>query len=60
MDDIKRRLEMKACEVLEMNGVEECPECHCVVGDDTEYLDFSNKNIAVCAQCGELFYLEDL
>ena len=52
---------MKACEVLiELCTVDECPECHCCVGDDTEYKDYSNKYIAICAQCGYEFYLEDL
>jgi len=50
---------MKACEELERYGVEECPECHCSTGDDTEYKDFSNKNIAICAQCGYEWYLPD-
>ena len=50
---------MKAVEVLESQGVEKCPECHCATGDDTEYKDFSNKNIAICAQCGYEFDLTE-
>ncbi len=42
---------MKAYEELAELGIEHCPECHCATGDDTEYKDFSNKNIAICAQC---------
>ena len=48
---------MKAIEELMEKGIEKCPECHCSVGDDTEYKDFSNKTIAICAQCGYEFYL---
>ena len=49
---------MKAYEVLtEICDTEKCPECHCSVGDDTEYKDFSNKNTATCAQCGYEFDL---
>ncbi len=44
---------MKAAEeLLDYHGIEKCPECHCATGDDTEYKDFSNKYIVVCAQCG--------
>jgi len=39
-------------ELLEIYGVDQCPECHCATGDDTQYKDFSNKRIIVCAQCG--------
>jgi len=49
---------MKVWEELEQLGIERCPECRCVVGTDWEYRDFSNKTIAVCAQCGHLIYLE--
>lgn len=44
---------MKAGEELELRGIEECPECHCITGDDWEYRDFSNKTIAICPQCHE-------
>ena len=46
---------MKAWEILAEMGIEHCPECHCAVGDDTEYKDFSSKTIAICAQCGYEF-----
>ena len=52
---------MKACEELsDIYGVENCPECHCATGDDTEYKDFSNKYIVVCAQCGHEWDTRDL
>ena len=52
---------LKAAEVLsKLFDIESCPECHCATGDDTEYKDFSNKNIAICAQCGYEWLLEDL
>ncbi len=50
---------MKASEELIRKGVENCPECHCSTGDDTEYKDFSNRTIAICAQCGYEFDLTD-
>ncbi|KKM60109.1 hypothetical protein LCGC14_1545260 [marine sediment metagenome] len=50
---------MKACEELKSYGIEKCPECHCSTGHDTEYKDFSNKNIAICGQCGYEWYLSD-
>ena len=42
---------MKARENLELLGIERCDECHCSVGDDWQYKDFSNKNIVICPQC---------
>ena len=52
---------MKACEELSnIYGIENCPECHCSTGDDTEYKDFSNKYIMVCAQCGHEWDTRDL
>lgn len=39
-------------ELLELYNIDRCPECHCCTGDDTQYKDFSNKYIIVCAQCG--------
>jgi len=42
---------LKAYEVLFLMGIERCPECHCAVGGDWEFKDFSNKTIAVCPQC---------
>lgn len=42
---------MKASERLEQLGIERCPECHCAVGDDWEWKDFSNRNIIICPQC---------
>ena len=44
---------MKAIDVLEELGIEECRECGCPVGDDWKFKDFSNKTIIVCPQCGE-------
>ena len=43
---------MKAHEELAELGIEHCPECHCAVGEDWQYKDFSSKSIIVCAQCG--------
>lgn len=47
-------------ELVELYGIEKCPECHCATGDDTEYKDFSNKTIIVCAQCGYEWHTEEL
>ncbi len=49
---------MKVYEELEDLDIEECPECHCVVGTDWEYKDFSNKTVVICPQCGEEISLE--
>ena len=46
--------------LLELYDIDRCPECHCSTGDDTAYKDFSNKRIAVCAQCGYEWHLDDL
>ena len=43
---------MSAIEELQSRNIVHCPECHCAVGDDWRYKDFSNKNIIVCPQCG--------
>lgn len=51
---------MKAIEELISLGIERCPECHCAVGDDWDYKDFSNKTIVVCPQCGEEIHLDAL
>ena len=51
---------MKAHEELQTLGIERCPECHCAVGDDWEYKDFSNKTIVVCPQCREEINLSNL
>ena len=47
-------------ELLELYDIERCPECHCATGDDTEYKDFSNKYVIICAQCGYEWYTEEL
>jgi predicted nucleic acid-binding Zn-ribbon protein len=49
---------MKAHEELLALGIERCEECHCAVGSDWEYDDFSNKTITTCPQCGTKIYLE--
>ena len=41
-----------AAELANFYNIDRCPECHCATGDDTEYQDFSNRYIIVCAQCG--------
>ncbi len=47
-------------ELLELYDIEHCPECHCATGDDTQYKDFSNKNVIICSQCGYEWYTEEL
>lgn len=42
---------MTACEELIEKGIEHCPECHCAVGEDWEYKDFSVCSLIVCPQC---------
>jgi len=43
---------MKAVnELIEMR-IDHCRECHCVIGDDWDYKDFTSKTIIVCPQCG--------
>lgn len=41
-------------------NIEECPECHCVVGKDWEYKDFSNKTIVICPQCKTEIEVEEV
>ena len=47
---------MKACEELELLGIEKCPECNCAIGQDWEYVDFSNKTLIECPQCKEIIH----
>lgn len=47
-------------ELLELYGIERCPECNCSTGDDTVYKDFSNKMVIICAQCEYEWYTEQL
>ena len=47
-------------ELLELYGIDRCPECHSATGNDTEYRDFSNKLIIICSQCGHEWFLADL
>ena len=50
---------MNPAEVMEkMLHKERCDECHCVLGDDWQYVDFSNKNIIECPQCHTYYYIE--
>lgn len=50
--------QMKAWEVLsDWYDIENCPECHCATGEDTEYKDYTCKTIAICTQCGYEFDL---
>ena len=51
---------MKAYEELERKGIVECAECHCAVGEDWDYVDFSNKTTVECPQCKTRLYIEDL
>ena len=50
---------IKAWEELSELDIEHCPECHCATGDDTEYKAYSCKSIAICAQCGYEWYLDN-
>ncbi len=50
---------MKAWEVLSSLGIENCPECHCPIGPDWEYVDFTNKTVTACPQCGTLAQLKE-
>lgn len=50
---------MKVWEELDLYGIDRCAECRCVVSTDWEYMDFTNKTVAVCAQCETPIYLED-
>jgi len=51
---------MKAYEELDNLCIYQCAECHCAVGEDWEYKDFSNKTIVICPQCKNEIYLEEL
>lgn len=47
---------MKAWEeMIDILEIEECIECHCNVGEDWEYVDFTAKSVIKCPQCGELY-----
>jgi len=48
---------MKAYEILEENNYYECDECHCCIGEDWEYVDFSNKELIECPQCGNRYVI---
>jgi len=50
---------MKACEILLEKGIEQCEECHCAVGEDWEFKDFSNNTIVICPQCKTEIYLDE-
>ena len=49
---------MKCYEELESQGIERCEECNNPVADDWKYVDWSNKTIAECPQCGTFVYLD--
>lgn len=49
---------MKAWEILEDQGFYHCPECRCAIGDDWEFVDFSDKTVIECPQCKERVYLD--
>ena len=51
---------MKAKRMLRDLGFERCPECHCAVGDDWNFKDFSNETIVVCPQCKTDIYIEEI
>ena len=42
---------MDCIKELQSLGIEKCAECHCAVGEDWQYKDFSSKTSAVCPQC---------
>lgn len=50
---------MKAIDELIEAGIERCPECHCAVGDDWDYKDFTCKTVIVCPQCKTEIYMDD-
>ncbi|MFA5307536.1 MAG: hypothetical protein WC365_08865 [Candidatus Babeliales bacterium] len=50
---------LSAEDVLFLIGIDRCPECNCAVGNGTDFKDFSNKAIVVCAQCDTEIYTED-
>lgn len=43
---------LSAQDALFLMGIDRCPECRCAIGEDTKFKDFSNKTVALCAQCG--------
>lgn len=50
---------MKAVDVLISLGIDRCPECNCPIGDDWQYVDFSNRTLTQCPQCGEIINLDN-
>ena len=42
---------MTPYEELGLIGIERCPECSNLCGDDWKYVDFSNKYLIQCPQC---------
>ena len=54
------REDPRATEELELRGIYKCPECKCALGDDWDYVDFSNKNIIECPQCKTKIYNEEI
>lgn len=51
---------MTAAEHLISLGILQCDECNNLVADDWEYLDFTNKTVVKCSQCGELYHTTNL
>jgi hypothetical protein len=51
---------MSIIDVLHDRFIFHCPECNCAIGDDWEYVDFSNKSIIECSQCKNRIYLEEV
>ena len=51
---------MKALEELEQRNIFNCVECRCAVGNDWDYVDFSNKEVIECPQCKHKVYSEVL
>lgn len=49
----------QAADQLIEKGIERCDECNCPVGDDWDYVDFSNKKLTKCPQCGELYIMDN-
>ena len=49
---------MRAIDELVELGIKKCPECLSAVGDDWEYIPFSNKDAVECPQCKEIIFLE--
>lgn len=50
---------LSAIDALFLIGIDRCPECNCAAGSDTNFKDFSNKAIVVCAQCGAEIPVEE-